>query len=208
MIPIVKAWCTDTAIDIASLGVQVHGGMGFIEETGAAQLPARRAHHHRSTRAPTASRRPTSSAARSRATAARPSAGSSPRCARSRPQLEQEKSETLSAIAARLRDGIAALEQAVQFVVATYGADIRKASVGAVPFLELFGTVAGGWQSARAALVAHRRLAAGAGEAGFYRAKLATARFYADHVLVRAPGLARTVVAGADAVLAIEDDQF
>jgi acyl-CoA dehydrogenase len=123
-------------------------------------------------------------------------------------ELERERSETLSAVAARLREGVGALEQAVQFVVATYGTDIRKASVGAVPFLELFGVVAGGWQSARAALAAHRRLAEGAGEAGFYRAKVATARFYADHVLTRAPGLARTVVVGADGALAIEDDQL
>ena len=123
-------------------------------------------------------------------------------------KLEQEKSETLSAVAARLRDGVGALEQAVQFIVATYAADIRKASVGAVPFLELFGIVAGGWQSARAALVAHRRLAEGGGEAGFYRAKLATARFYADHVLVQAPGLRNTVVNGAAGVMALTEDQF
>jgi len=80
--------------------------------------------------------------------------------------------------------------------------------VGAVPFLDLFGLVSGGWQMARAALVAHRHLEAGGGEAGFYRAKLVTARFYADHVLARAPSLARTVVEGAEGVLAMEDDQF
>jgi len=77
-----------------------------------------------------------------------------------------------------------------------------------VPFLELFGVVAGGWQTARAALVAHRHLAAGRGDPGFLRAKLGTAHFYADHVLVRAPGLARTVVTGAEGALAIEDDQL
>jgi hypothetical protein len=77
-----------------------------------------------------------------------------------------------------------------------------------VPFLELFGTVAGGWQMARAALAAHRNLAPGKGEAGFLRAKVTTARFYADHVLVRAGGLARTVVSGADAALEIADDQL
>jgi hypothetical protein len=80
-------------------------------------------------------------------------------------------------------------------------------AAGAVPFLELFGTVAGGWQMARAALAARRGLADPA-EAAFCRAKIATARFYADHVLVRAAGLSRTVVTGADAVLAIEDEQL
>jgi len=84
----------------------------------------------------------------------------------------------------------------------------RRASVGAVPFLELFGTVAGGWQSARAALAARRLLASGDRDVAFLQAKLHTARFYADHMLVRAPGLARTVVSGADAVLAISDEQL
>ena len=73
--------------------------------------------------------------------------------------------------------------------------------------LELFGIVAGGWQMARAALVARERLVQGTGDAAFLRAKLLTARFYADHVLAQAPGLAEAVVGGA-AVLAYEDDQF
>ena len=123
-------------------------------------------------------------------------------------QLGQKDDAALAPIAARLREGVGALERAVQYLVATYAADVRRASVGAVPFLELFGTVAGGWQMARAALAARRRLAEGEGEAGFYRAKLATARFYADHVLTRAPGLATAVVEGAEGALAIEDDQL
>jgi acyl-CoA dehydrogenase len=207
MIPIVKAWSTDTAIEVASLGIQVHGGMGFIEETGAAQLlrDARITAIYEGTNGIQAADLIGRKVARDRGEAIRRVIADMREV---EAKLEQERSEVLSAVAARLRDGVAALEQAVQFVVATYGADIRKASVGAVPFLELFGVVAGGWQSARAALVAHRRLAEGAGETGFYRAKLATARFYADHVLVRAGGLARTVVSGAEGALAIEDDQL
>ncbi len=207
MIPIVKAWSTDNAIDIASLGIQVHGGMGYIEETGVAQFfrDARITSIYEGTNGIQAADLIGRKVARDGGEVIR---GVIAEMREVAGELEKEKSETLSAIAARLRDGVGALEQAVQFVVATYGADVRRASVGAVPFLELFGTVAGGWQSARAALAAHRRLAAGGGEAGFYRAKLATARFYADHVLVRAAGLARTVVAGAEGVLSIEDDQL
>ena len=123
-------------------------------------------------------------------------------------ELGRRDSAPLAAIGARLRDGVGALERAVQFVLSTYAADVRRASVGAVPFLELFGTVAGGWQMGRAALVAHQRLGEGQGDAGFHRAKLCTARFYADHVLARAPGLALTVVEGAEGALAIEDDQL
>jgi hypothetical protein len=206
-IPIVKAWSTDAAIEIASLGIQVHGGMGYVEETGAAQLfrDARITSIYEGTNGIQAADLVGRKVARDGGATLR---GVMAEMREVETRLEQERSEALSAIAARLRDGIAALEQAVQFVVATYGADVRRASAGAVPFLELFGTVAGGWQMARAALAAHRSLAAGKGEAGFLRAKVTTARFYADHVLVRAGGLARTVISGADAVLAADDDQL
>jgi 3-(methylsulfanyl)propanoyl-CoA dehydrogenase len=96
----------------------------------------------------------------------------------------------------------------VDFVVSSYEPDVRRVSVGAVPLLELFGVVAGGWQMARAALAAHRRLGSGDGDAPFLAAKLLTARFYADHVLCRARGLCHALVHGADAALAIEDDQL
>ncbi len=209
MIPIVKAWSTDNAIEIASIGVQVHGGMGCIEETGAAQFyrDARITAIYEGTNGIQAADLIGRKVARDKGAALsavveeiRELVG----------ELEGAKSETLSAVAARLRDGVSALEQAAQWIVQTYGADVRKAAASAVPFLELFGTVVGGWQSARAGLAAHRRLAAGAtgADASFYQAKLGTARFYADHVLVKAQGLARTVVSGADGALALSDDQF
>jgi hypothetical protein len=203
----VKGWSTESAIEIASLGVQIHGGMGYIEETGAAQLlrDVRITTIYEGTTGIQAADLIGRKIARDRGDAVRRVIADMRDV---EAQLEQQKSETLSAVAARLRDGIAALEQAVQFIVSTYGVDVRRASVGAVPFLELFGVVAGGWQTARAALVAHRHLAAGLGEPGFLRAKLGTARFYADHVLVRASCLARTVVTGAEGALAIEDDQL
>jgi len=209
MIPIVKAWSTDNAIELASIGVQVHGGMGFIEETGAAQFyrDARITAIYEGTNGIQAADLIGRKIARDKGAAIGEVAAEMRELVG---QLEGTKDETLSAIAARLRDGVAALEQAVQFVVTIFGSDVRKAAVGAVPFLELFGTVAGGWQSARAALAAHRLLAAGAtgADASFYKAKIGTARFYADHVLVRAHGLARTVVSGADGALALTDEQF
>ncbi len=208
MIPIVKAWSTDAAIDIASLGIQVHGGAGFIEETGAAQFlrDARITSIYEGTNGIQALDLVGRKVARDQGETIR-AVLAEMRAVEA--ELEKEKDEALSAIAARLRDGVVALEQAVQYVVATYTTDLRKVLVGAVPFLELFGTVAGGWQMARAALAARRRLAAGGdGDPAFYKGKLQSARFYADHVLVRAGGLARTVVSGADSALAIADDEF
>jgi 3-(methylthio)propanoyl-CoA dehydrogenase len=116
----------------------------------------------------------------------------------------------LSAMAPVFSAAIDALERSIRYVVQNYATDIRSVSVGAVPLLKLFGIVAGGWQLLRSALIAQRRLAAttrgsagsGAADAGFYEAKIATARFYTDYVLSQAPGLAHGVVHGAVGALA------
>ena len=123
-------------------------------------------------------------------------------------QLNDQSGAEYKAIRTALSAGITALEEATDYVLATYGSDIKAASVGAVPMLKLFGIVAGGWQMARAALVSQQRLAEGAGDAAFYQAKIVTARFYADHVLSQAPGLAYVVVNGAAGALALEDEMF
>jgi acyl-CoA dehydrogenase len=207
MIPIVKGWITETTIDNASLGVQVHGGAGFIEETGAAQVlrDARITTIYEGTTGIQAADLIGRKVARDGGQAIARVVGQMREVAE---ELRKQASPGLTVIAARLGEGVDALEAAVRFILSSYGTDPRRAAAGSVPFLHLFGSVAGGWQLGRSALAAHRHLAAGDGEAAFYRAKLVTARFYADHVLVQAAGLARTVVEGAEAVLAIEDEQF
>ncbi|MBS1108478.1 MAG: acyl-CoA dehydrogenase domain protein [Anaeromyxobacteraceae bacterium] len=206
MIPIVKGWSTENSVDIASLGIQVHGGMGYIEETGAAQIfrDARITTIYEGTTGIQAADLMGRKVARDGGATIRRVIAEMRQV---QAQLEAESSPDLTAIAARLRDGVAALDASVEFVLSTYGKDVRRASVGAVPFLTLFGTVAGGWQMARSALAAHRHVAAGRGD-GFLRAKLATARFYADQVLTRAEGLSQAVVGGAEGALAIEDEHF
>ena len=207
LIPVVKGWSTENAIDIASLGVQVHGGMGFIEETGAAQ-------HLRDARITTIYEGTTGIQAadligRKIARDGGQAIGVLLEPIREvEAELAREDGAALVAIASGLRSGVQALERAVEFIVATYGSEPRRTAVGAVPFLELFGNVAGGWQMARAALVAQRQLAAGEGDAAFYRAKIVTARFYADHVLSRSDGLAYAVCEGAAGALELEDEQF
>ncbi|MCL4185406.1 MAG: acyl-CoA dehydrogenase C-terminal domain-containing protein [Burkholderiaceae bacterium] len=207
MIPVVKGWCTENAVEVASLGVQVHGGMGFIEEAGAAQ-------HLRDARIMPIYEGTTGIQANDlvgRKVALDGGQAMSRLIDRMRDTerlLAQGGDETLAALARRLHEGIAALSRATAFVVATQASDAPRVAAGAVPFLHLCGLVAGGWQMARAALAAHRHLREDAQDTRFYRAKLATARFYADHVLTGAPGLAETVVDGADGVLAIEDEAF
>jgi len=119
-------------------------------------------------------------------------------------ELAKSGNADVQAIRGALAAGAAAVGESVDYIVANAGKDVMAAFAGAVPFLRLMGVVAGGWQMARAALAAEKNL--GAGDKAFLEAKLATARFYADQVLVQAPGLRDTVVKGASAVMAIPDD--
>jgi alkylation response protein AidB-like acyl-CoA dehydrogenase len=202
MIPVVKGWCTENSVDIASLGVQVHGGVGFVEETGAAQLlrDARITPIYEGTTGIQANDLIGRKLARDGGHAARLV------IAEMRSLLRHlAGAPDLAAAAAGFSAAVAALEQAIGYVVKNYATDIRAVSVGAVPMLKLFGIVAGGWQLLRSALIAQQRLAEQGGaraESGFYAAKLATARFYADHVLSQAPGLAHSVVHGSAGALA------
>ena len=207
MIPIVKGWCTENSIDIASTGVQVHGGMGYIEETGAAQ-------HLRDARITTIYEGTTAIQANDligRKIARENGVTIGKVIAEMREveaRLGEVADEGFAALRTSLSAGVSALEEATAYILATYNSDIKAASVGSVPMLKLFGIVAGGWQMARAALVAQQQLDAGAADAAFYRTKVHTARFYADHVLSQAPGLAYAVVNGAAGALALEDDAF
>jgi 3-(methylthio)propanoyl-CoA dehydrogenase len=200
MIPVVKGWSTETGNDVASLGVQVHGGMGYIEETGAAQYlrDARITNIYEGTTGIQANDLVSRKIARDGGAAARAVIVDMRSVVAA---LEASGDDSLRAIAEALSDGVAALERCVGFVVANWRSDMRVVLAGAVPLLGLFGRVAGGWQMARAALLAHERLAAYDSESAFYRAKVVSARFYADHVLSQSSGLAHAVCAGAVSTL-------
>ena len=207
MIPVIKGWCTENSVDIASLGIQVHGGVGFIEETGAAQLlrDARITPIYEGTTGIQGNDLIGRKLARDKGLAAQ-SVIAEMRAVAVRLALAAD----LSAAAPVFSAAVDALEQAVDHIVKNYAADIRAVSVGAVPMLKLFGIVAGGWQLLRSALIAQQRLAGARGngadsgsiDAAFYEAKIWTARFYADHVLPQASGLAHGVLHGAAAALA------
>jgi len=207
MIPVVKGWSTETGIEVASLGVQVHGGMGFIEETGAAQ-------HLRDARITTIYEGTTGIQANDLLgrKIAREGGATVKAWLEHLQQFDADLAKSanadVAALRAQLATGAKAIADCVGYVLATAGKDPRAAFAGAVPFLKLMGIVAGGWQMARAAQIAEKRLAEGKGDAEFYKAKLATARFFADQVMVQASGLRDTVVHGATAVMALSEDQF
>ena len=207
MIPIVKGWFTETGIQVASTGIQVHGGMGFIEETGAAQ-------HLRDARITTIYEGTTGiqandligrKIAREGGATAKEVIGVM-RAVEA--ELGKAAGEDMAATREAFSAALTAAEECVSWMVITYGNDIKAAHAGAVPFLELMGIVCGGWQMARAALVARQRLSEGKGDKSFYEAKIKTARFYADHILTQAPGLRNTIVHGAAGVMALAEEQF
>jgi 3-(methylthio)propanoyl-CoA dehydrogenase len=206
MIPVVKGWCTETGIEVASLGVQVHGGMGFIEETGAAQYlrDARITSIFEGTTGIQSIDLVGRKIARDGGATANAVLAEWRRLG---DELGQSAHPDLAAVKRRFAAGVEAVADCVAFIVAER--DPTATLAGAVPFLKLMGIVAGGWQLARAALAAERKLAAGEGsDRAFLEAKIATARFYADHVLVQAPALRDTVVDGAAGVMALSGEQF
>jgi acyl-CoA dehydrogenase len=121
---------------------------------------------------------------------------------------ELERQPALTAVHGALTTGVTALETATDWLVATYPEKPAAAAASAAPYLQLFGTVAGGWPRGRAALVAQKRRAAKQGDAGFYRAKIATANFYAEHMLPQAAALAHTVIHGSASTLALDAADF
>ena len=202
LIPVVKGWSTESAIDIASLGVQVHGGMGYIEETGAAQhlRDARITSIYEGTTAIQANDLIGRKIVREKGVTIMAVIADMRAAAT---QLDGD----LAAIGARQNAAVDALERAVSWLVANFSTDPKAAHAGAVPFLHLFGIVAGGWQMGRAAVIARSKIAAGETDP-FWAAKLATTRFYADHFLTQASGLAESVVAGAAGTLELAEDSF
>jgi len=205
MIPIVKGWSTETGIEIASLGVQVHGGMGFVEETGAAQYlrDARITTIYEGTTGIQAMDLVGRKIAREGGATAKAWLGG---LKAFDAELARSGSADIQSLRAQLAAGAQAFGDCVQFIVAEKNP--LTAFAGAVPFLKLAGIVAGGWQMARAALISDQKLAKRDGDSAFLKAKIATARFYGDHVLVQAPGLRDTVVKGSAGVMALGEDQF
>jgi hypothetical protein len=202
MIPLVKGCSTENAVDIASLGIQVHGGVGFVEETGAAQYlrDARITPIYEGTTGIQANDLIGRKLARDGGRAAQAVIEEMKGLT-----VQLQKVPALADAAVVFSAAVEGLERAIRHVVTNFGTDIRGVSAGAVPMLKLFGIVAGGWQLLRSALISHQRLSAsrtdGAGSA-FYEAKIQTSRFYADYVLSQAAGLAHSIIRGSESVLA------
>ena len=207
LIPIVKAWFTDLGNEIASTGVQIHGGMGFVEETGAAQhlrdariLPIYEGTNGIQARdlvgrkvAKDGGETMLALVAEMRATAE---------------EMKTAPGDDIEAIRTGVVAAADALEDATRWVAQSVKAELVNALAGSVPFLRLAGTALGGWLMARSALVAQTRLAQRDGDPAFLEAKLVTARFYAE--VIQPPALAQLgpLKAAGRTVFALPEDQF
>lgn len=207
MIPIVKGWSTEAGIEVASLGVQVHGGMGFIEETGAAQYyrDARISAIYEGTTGIQANDLVGRKVGRESGQTALALITEMEKIV---PQLAAAGDMNLRAFSKALAAGIAEFKRATEWIVLTWPVSQGAVNAGSVHYLKLAGTVTGGWMMGRAAIIAARQLAAGGGDSDFLKAKIFTTRFYGDHIITLATGFADAMITGADSVLQMEESYF
>ena len=206
MVPLVKGFGTEMSLTVTSLAVQVHGGMGFIEETGVAQ-------HYRDARILTIYEGTT--AIQANDLVGRKTLRDGGQTARAiAAQIETTETELLHsgsdaalAMGKQLKAARIAFLAVVDFVTATAKASPNAVFAGSVPYLLLAGNVLAGWQMARALLVAEKAIAAGQ-DVAFMQAKQVTARFYAEHILSQVPGLRHAIVEGADSITSMALDAF
>jgi len=202
LVPIIKGWSTELSVEVASLGVQVHGGMGFIEETGAAQYyrDARILPIYEGTTAIQANDLIGRKTLRDGGATAR---SILEQVAATVALLQARTEPAAEAMAKHLARGHDALESVVAFVLANFKSDPNAVFAGSVPYLKLAGIVLGGWQMARALLVALEKQAE---DRAFYTTKIATAHFYANHVLSQAGGLEASITSanGSQSMLALD----
>ncbi len=204
--PISKAWCTDLGVEMTSVGIQIHGGYGYIEETGAAQhlRDARISPIYEGTNGIQAmdlvGRKLPMSEGAVIADLLADIAGTVSDLASAGGDFES--------ISAGLADALAATEEATTWLMEHGLADPNDAMAGASPYLRMFGQLVGGWLIARLALGAHRRILAGEGDADFLGSKIVAARFYAEQLLPVSRAQLGAVTAGAGDLYAVADDAF
>ena len=207
LVPLVKGYSTEMSLEVTSLGVQVHGGMGFIEETGAAQ-------YYRDAKILTIYEGTTAIQANDlvgRKTSR--DGGQTAKAITAQVQqtvvaLQDQGSVAAVAIAKRLEAGRQAFDDVIDFIVQAATHNPNAAYAGSVPYLMLAGNVLAGWQLARSFLIAQEALSKGADDSAFLHAKMTTARFYADHILSKVPGMRDGIVDGADSVTEMALDAF
>ncbi|WP_180130686.1 acyl-CoA dehydrogenase [Rhodoferax sp. BLA1] len=206
MVPLIKGFSTEMSQEVTSLGVQVHGGMGFIEETGCAQYyrDSKILTIYEGTTAIQANDLVGRKTARDGGQTAKALAA---QIAHTEADLTASATPDALAMAKRLAAARLAFIEVVDFVSGNTKVHPNVVFAGSVPYLMLAGNLMAGWQMGRALLVAQEALARGE-DVAFMQSKVTTARFYADHILTKVPGLRDSIVDGAGSVTALALDAF
>ena len=206
MVPLVKGYSTESSLEVTNLGVQVHGGMGFIEETGAAQYyrDAKILTIYEGTTAIQANDLVGRKTARDGGQMAKAIAA---QIQITETELAAQGGADALAVAKRLAAARLHFIETVDFIAANSKTNPNAAYGGSVPYLMLAGNLMAGWQLARSLLAAEAELAQGS-DVDFMQAKITTARFYAEHILPRVQGLSSAIVGGGDSVMGVTEDAF
>jgi len=201
--PLAKAWSTEVAQEVTSLGVQIHGGMGFIEETGAAQImrDARISTIYEGTTGIQANDLMGRKLLRDNGL----EFGRVVEEIRAVQVTAAAAGSDFTSMAQSLEENVSLLESAVNTVLSEGTGNVHLSGAVAVNVLMAFGTIVGGWQLARAALVARDKMAE---DPTFYATKIVTARFFAEQIMPRAKAYLSAAGAGSDTIMALEDSQF
>lgn len=207
LVPLIKGYSTEMSQEVTSLGVQVHGGMGFIEETGAAQ-------YYRDSKILTIYEGTTAIQANDlvgRKTArdgGQVAKGIASQIEATEKALIASGTEGARSLAINLEKARKAFLDVVDFVVSTSKSAPNDVFAGSVPYVMLAGNLVAGWQMGRALLAAQELLTAGSGDKAFLEAKVTTARFYGEHILVKTSALRDEILHGGASVMALPLDSF
>ena len=206
LVPIIKGYCTEMSLEVTSLGVQVHGGMGFIEDTGAAQYyrDAKILTIYEGTTAIQANDLVGRKTARDGGRTAQAIAA---QIEKTEAELGKRDSADAAAVLKRLKAAREAFVEVVGFVADNTKASPNAVFSGSVPYLMLAGNLMAGWQLARSLIVAEDLAKAGT-DIAFMKAKIVTARFFAEHILNKVPAVRDSIVDGADSVTALALEAF
>lgn len=204
LVPIIKGFSTEMSIQVASLGVQVHGGMGFIEETGAAQYyrDARILSIYEGTTAIQANDFVGRKTYKDKGAVAQAFAKM---IVQTESELAKRNSVASRSILSNLTPARLAFEEVVQFVIANFKSDVKNVFAGSVPYLMMSGYLLTSWQMAKAMMIAEDKLA---DDKTFYSAKITTAQFHAEHLLNLVPAIAQSILKGGTSVNALSLEQF
>ena len=201
--PLSKSWCTDLGNELTSLGIQIHGGMGFVEETGAAQ-------HYRDIRIAGIYEGTNGIQAIDlvgRKLSMRKGDVVRELLLEINKTASELHSANLKGIARPLEDAVKDMQAATEWLIEKGGASTDDGLAGATPYLRMFGTTVGGWLLAKSALQAKKQIDEG-NDSEFLQAKIETAAFYAEQLLPQVSGLLPATVSGAQSLYAIKPERL